>query len=156
MDMISLAASGDTGNFQKIGGSTPSLALPTPSSWLGNILNPGGVTKGQYNQGKMPNVEFDPSGISLAGSGYNPNSSGDLFSGGKGSSSSLIESLGGLGKIGGGLLDAAGLYMQHQAMKDARNYNNRNLAILEEQQGLAKRASDTNFANQQDLARQLA
>ena len=57
--------------------------------------------------------------------------------------------------IAGGVMDGANLIMNYQQMQAQNKYNDQNMAILQEQQGLAKRAHDVNFANQQSMQRQM-
>ena len=57
--------------------------------------------------------------------------------------------------IAGGVMDGANLIMNYQQMQAQNRYNDQNMAIMQEQQGLAKRAHDVNFANQQSMQRQM-
>ena len=53
-------------------------------------------------------------------------------------------------------MDAAGMYMNYNQMAKTNAYNDKQMDLLQEQQGLAKRAADVNYANQQSMAEQLA
>ena len=130
--------------FNQAGLNTGSLGNTVTNPQLANFSNNAGLSQGGYNFG-------DVSKFGLAKAGQQPFKT-QAFNPYKRAPLTKFEK--GMG-IAGGVMDGANLIMNYQQMQAQNKYNDQNMAILQEQQGLAKRAHDVNFANQQSMQRQM-
>jgi len=137
------------------GGSGYSLQLPVQNTLMSSLLGKNKVASPTSDLSNLDtsNMNFDFSGGGLANNGYTTNPDTSAFNWKNPDTGGF--DFGGIGGLANTALGAASLFMNYQSMKDAKEYNNRNMSLLEEQQGLAKRAADTNYQNQQHMAEQM-
>lgn len=142
------------------GGYAPSLQLPVNTGTGFGGFNPKSLAySGMQSPGGYAPIDAKLDAGGMRGADGINNIAGDRNLGAGFDWKGLLGGVGGiegLGKIGGGLMDAAGMYMNYNQMAKTNAYNDKQMDLLQEQQGLAKRAADVNYANQQSMAEQLA